>query len=406
MNDPAPQRQRFHLAAARIRGCRDRGHGAPCGCSKDLTFMENMSYVSGLKLPLVNTYSTSQGSVLLPQPGLAVMPPTEPGRSGMSHRKPVPKFIPSPPPSPPSSPGAPFLQISLSSSSPVQMDRPPLPEDWRDVIDRVVSRERRSTLPTINTVVDLSTNDCPSSEGDHEREPLRQSPASTEFETTRSFALAPPSPSESDDGEPVSRPDSPTPWTRPGGKRRGQTEYRPPTPPLPRQRSRSPESGCDSPTIVTQLASNSPPLPAIPLPDEISVSEPQNLRPTGPRSLLAPDVPRPLLGQRKVSLPSPPSSMSTHEYPVLAYHPGRDAHTRPPSTLYSEKLTENLARSAHAMSVKCEPSGRVASAEHARTKVETQPTMLPGRHWTLRQVLTRGLKRVGALVVSAFLCRS
>ena len=57
--------------------------------------------------------------------------------------------------------------------------REQLPNDWKDVIDRMVSRERRSTLPTINTVVDFSTHEGPSTDLDGEAEPLRQSPAST-----------------------------------------------------------------------------------------------------------------------------------------------------------------------------------------------------------------------------------
>ncbi|KAF9226537.1 hypothetical protein BS17DRAFT_775797 [Gyrodon lividus] len=369
---------------------------------------------------------------------------SEPARS-MSHRKPVPKFIPSPPPSPPSSPGAPFRQISLSSvssNSPVQADRPPLPDDWRDVIDRVVSRERRSTLPTINTVVDFSTHEEPSSDIDGEAEPLRQSPASTEFETSRSYTFAPPSPCESFDADPVSRPHSPTPWTRPGGKRRVQTEYRPPTPPLPRQKSRSTESGCDSPTVVTYTARNSPPLPAPPLPSPRLPTLPRPSRPLPEIPVqdvpahesremkqivppLGPDPTRPFFDQRKGALPTPPSSLSTHEYPALSYHVGRDApshyeyasilastvtpaHTRSPSTLYSEKWTENISRSGHAVTVKIEPPSKAASVEHARTRVETLPAILPGnsKPRSLREALTQGLKRVGSLVVSTFLCRS
>ncbi|KIJ70030.1 hypothetical protein HYDPIDRAFT_23178 [Hydnomerulius pinastri MD-312] len=368
----------------------------------------------------------------------------EPARS-MSHRKPVPKFIPSPPPSPPSSPGAPFRQISLSSvasGSPIMTDMPPLPEDWRDVIDRVVSRERRSTLPTINTVADFSVREGPSSDIDGEAQPLRQSPASMDFETTRSYMFAPPSPSESYDGEPVSRPDSPTPWMRPGGRRRGQTEYRPPTPPLPRQKSRSAESGCESPTKsnVTHRSRNSPslpspPLPALPLPSPPRPSRPlpeipvQDVPPVHDIREIKPNVPlvvpqpsRQLLHQRDASLTTPPSSLSTHEYPVLTYQPGRDgsmnhpeyasslgsttpAHTRPPSTLYSEKWTE---RTTHAVTVKIEPPSKEASVEHTRAKVEALPAMLPAKPkpTSFRQALVQGLKRVSALVVSAFLCRS
>ncbi|KAF9247284.1 hypothetical protein BU15DRAFT_70106 [Melanogaster broomeanus] len=364
----------------------------------------------------------------------------------MSHRKPVPKFIPSPPPSPPSSPGAPFRQISLSSvssNSPVQTDRPPLPEDWRDVIDRVVSRERRSTLPTINTVVDFSTHEGPSSDLDCEAEPLRQSPASTNFDS-RSYTFPPPSPSESFDGDPLSRPHSPTPWTRPGGslKRRAQAkEYRPPTPPLPRVKSRSVESECNSPTVATHTARNSPPLPAPPLsspplppPPLSTVVRPSRPLPEIPVQdvpdlgacevkqtvpLLRPEPIRPSFDQRKAALPTPPSSLSIHEYPALTYHAGREyattlastctpAHSRTPSsTLYSEKWTENLSRSGHPVTVKIEPASKEASVEHVRTKVETLPPIpTNSKPRPLREALAQGLKRVGSMVVSTFLCRA
>ncbi|KIK94698.1 hypothetical protein PAXRUDRAFT_430111 [Paxillus rubicundulus Ve08.2h10] len=368
---------------------------------------------------------------------------SEPTRS-MSHRKPVPKFIPSPPPSPPSSPGAPFRQISLSSvssNSLVQTDRPPLPEDWRDVIDRVVSRERRSTLPTINTVVDFSTHEGPSSDLDSEAGPLRQSPASM-VETSRIYTFAPPSPSESFDGGPVSRPHSPTPWARPGGKRRTQTEYRPPTPPLPRQKSKSGELGCDSPTVPPHTAGNSPPLPSPPLPSPPLPTLPHPSRPLPEipvqevlaretrdvkqaASLPKPEPIRPFFDQRKVALPTPPSSLSTHEQPVISHHVGRDAssrreypstltstvtptHAYSPSTLCSEKWTENVARSAHTVTIKIEAPNKTASAEHARTKVETLPPILPGKSnpRLLPEALAKGLKRVASLVISIFLCRS
>jgi len=54
-----------------------------------------------------------------------------------------------------------------------------LPSDWRDVIERAVSRERRttSTLPTIDTIVDPS---CPDAHRDDtELSPERLSPSNT-----------------------------------------------------------------------------------------------------------------------------------------------------------------------------------------------------------------------------------
>lgn len=312
----------------------------------------------------------------------------------MSRRKPVPKFIPSPPPSPPSSPGAPFRQIST--------DMPPLPEDWRDVIDRMVSRDRHLTLP--NAAVDREGS---SNDNDCEAEGDQQSPVSTEFGTVRSFAFAPPSPCGSFDGEPVSRPDSPTPWARPGCKRRAQAEYRPPTPPLPRQRSRSAESGSKPPTVVTHLARSLPHPPE----RKSNVSPP----------LPAPKPIRPFPDVRKVQLPTPPPSWSTHEHPAIAYSsPGHGSppcektstscsvgtltQTPSPSSPYSEK---NLSRLMRAVS---EQPAQNPSVEQVRTKIELLPKSksLPTRPGVFRQALARGLnglKRMRALVASALLCR-
>ncbi|KAF8845873.1 hypothetical protein BDN67DRAFT_306041 [Paxillus ammoniavirescens] len=134
--------------------------------------------------------------------------------------------------------------------------------------------------------------------------------------------------------------------------------------------------------------------------------------------LFRPEPIRPFFDQRKVALPTPPSSLSTHEQPVISRHVRREAssydstltsiatpaHT-PPSTLYSEKWTENVTRSGHTVTIKIEPP---ASVEHARTKVETLPPILPGKSKPrlLREALAKGLKRVGSLVISTFLCRS
>ncbi|KAF8450602.1 hypothetical protein L210DRAFT_3520860 [Boletus edulis BED1] len=384
------------------------------------------------------------------------MSQVEPVRS-MSHRKPVPKFIPSPPPSPPSSPGAPFRQISLSSissPSPTSNDRPPLPDDWKDVIDRVVSRERRSTLPTINTVVDFSTHEGPSTDLDGEAEPLRQSPASTEFEMSRSYTFNPPSPSESYDGDPFSRPHSPTPWTRPAGRRKPQAEYRPPTPPLPRQKSRSAESisQSDSPVAITHSSRHSPPLPApplpsppLPLPPLPSPPLPPPPLPTPPRaSRPLPEIPvqeTPVLEVREVKLtvplvrpeptrpfgprklPTPPSS--TNEYSLHTGHVRAPSHsdysstqassctparTTPPSTVYSEKWPpENTSRTGYGAPIRMGPPKRETSLELARTKFEFEPSppiiSQNSKSTSLRRTLAQGLRRIGSLVVSAFLCR-
>lgn len=351
------------------------------------------------------------------------------GRRSMSRRKPVPKFIPSPPPSPPSSPGAPFGQISLASGSLTQMDMPPLPEDWRDVIDRVVSKERHSTLPTINTVVD---GDVLASDTDGEIEGERQSQASTEFGTTRSFTFAPPSPCETCYGEAVPRPDSPTPWSRPAGKRRTQAEYRPPTPPLPRRHSQSPELSVESLTIaISQEVSDGEMAPTS-IPKTIGlkarslppIPTHNGQKPNIPSPLPAPRPVRPLPDVRKVPLPTPPPSWSTHEHPISSYPSSRGftslekvsptlrsaspTQTPSPSTPYSEK---NISRSTRATSMKSEQNPHNPSVEQmrARNDVSAVSKGLPARPGTLRQVVARGLdglKRLRVLVASAILCRS
>ncbi|KAI6047388.1 hypothetical protein EDC04DRAFT_617106 [Pisolithus marmoratus] len=352
------------------------------------------------------------------------------GRHSMSRRKPVPKFIPSPPPSPPSSPGTPFGQISLASGSLVQMDRPPLPEDWRDVIDRMVSKERHSTLPTINTVVD---GDILASDTDGDIEGERQSRTSTDFGTTRSFTFAPPSPCETCNGEAVPRPDSPTPWSRPTSKHKTQADYRPPTPPLPRRHSRSPELSAESPTVAishevrdgkmaphsslpkaTDLKARSlPPIPTH-----------KGHKPNISLPLPAPRPVRPLPDVRKVPLPTPPPSWSTHEHPISRCPSNRGfvslekvsptlrsaspTQTPSPSTPYSEK---NISRSTRATSLKSEKHPHDPSVEQMRAgnEVSTLSKGLPARPGALRQALARGLnglKRLRALVASVIPCRS
>ncbi|KAG6331863.1 hypothetical protein ID866_7230 [Astraeus odoratus] len=234
---------------------------------------------------------------------------------------------------------------------------------------------------------------------------------SQEFGTTRSFAFAPPSPCDSFDGEPVSRPDSPTPWARPGGRRRPQTEYRPPTPPLPRERSRSAESGSESLTVVNpNSVSDSATISLFDLSSRLGIEAPKPVRPF-------PDV-------RKVPLPTPPPSWSIHDHSV---HPsGRSfspekvsptlcsastaTHTPSPSTPHSEKNMSQTSRSMRAMSAKDEQRHRKPSADPVQmpglAKIERK--RLPARPGVLRLTLTRGLsglKRVSALVASVLSCR-
>ncbi|TFK55972.1 hypothetical protein OE88DRAFT_1804757 [Heliocybe sulcata] len=62
-------------------------------------------------------------------------------RKSMSWRKPVPKFLPSPPPSPPPpSPAHRFGALAAASAS--DSDVPPLPADWREAIERALTRDQ------------------------------------------------------------------------------------------------------------------------------------------------------------------------------------------------------------------------------------------------------------------------
>jgi hypothetical protein len=150
---------------------------------------------------------------------------------------------------------------------------------------------------------------------------------------------------------------------------------------------------------------------------EVPAHETRDMKQAVP--LLRPEPIRPFFDQRKVALPTPPSSLSTHEQPAISHRVtssydstltsiATPAHTCPPSTLYSEKWTENVTRSGHTVSIKIDPPSKTASVEHARTKVETLPPILPGKSKPrlLREALSKGLKRVGLLVISTFLCRS
>ncbi|KAG2156129.1 hypothetical protein DEU56DRAFT_906301 [Suillus clintonianus] len=272
-----------------------------------------------------------------------------------SYRKPVPKFIPSPPASPHGSPTSSTRRFSFSHAS-VSQDAPPLPPDWRNAIDRAVSREGRTTsvLPAIDTVVGPSSHDTHGTDTEFSTE--RLSPSTPDWGTS-GMNFTPPTPTEScHDEELVSRPSSPTPWEhlmRSTVKQPSyQEEYRPPTPPLPNQRKRprSTESGCDSPTptIISQLAPHS----TLPLASEHGAAPSISIEP--------PPLPP------KSSLPTPPASLLTHDH--ISYHAGHDKSSQPPPTyspghdrrpstlnstlnftLNSDKWTEGTAPSAQGL---------------------------------------------------------
>ncbi|KAG0709707.1 hypothetical protein DFH29DRAFT_993100 [Suillus ampliporus] len=305
-----------------------------------------------------------------------------------SYRKPVPKFIPSPPASPHGSPTSSTRRFSFSHGS-INEDAPPLPPDWRDVIDRAVSRDRRttSTLPAIDTVVDPSSHDAHGADIEFSAE--RLSPSTTDLGTSGTMTFTPPTPTESyHDDELVSRPSSPTPWehlTRSTVKQPSyQEEYRPPTPPLPnqRKRSRSAESGCDSPTptIISQL--RKAPHSTLPLasrdPEHGAAISSERSEPLPP-----PVPPKSSLPTPPASLLTPPASLLTHD--IISsppYHAGHDlkssqphyaptyspGHDRRPSTLNStlnftvnsDKWPEGNAPSTHGLVQKTEAHGNAS----------------------------------------------
>ncbi|KAJ8587428.1 hypothetical protein M405DRAFT_310341 [Rhizopogon salebrosus TDB-379] len=328
-----------------------------------------------------------------------------------SYRKPVPKFIPSPPASPHGSPTSSARRLSFSHVS-AGLDAPPLPSDWRDVIDRAVSRDRRTTptLPAIDTVVDAS---CPDAHGDDaEPSPEKLSPSNADFGTSGSMVFTPPTPTGSfRDEEPMSRPSSPTPWQYPlrsiAKLPSYQEEYRPPTPPLSnqRKRSRSTGSGCDSPTltIISQLTGPHSTLVVASRDSEHAVAPSVSLEKSEP----PPPPPPP-----KSSLPTPPASL-THEITSVSYHAGHDKtsqlhyapavsstftpdHDRRPSTLNStlnftfnsDKWTENTGPSAQAL-VKREASGN-ASEFHPSHNDGNRVIRTKRRWW---QSVASGFKR-------------
>ncbi|KAF8897600.1 hypothetical protein BD779DRAFT_1491695 [Infundibulicybe gibba] len=156
----------------------------------------------------------------------------------MSYRKPVPTYIPSPPPSPPSSPDSNIARLSFSLDSLAGRQLPPLPGDWRQIIEQTLV----ATPPAVVHLRRESTIDGRSS--------ARTSDATTQdgrlsFFTASSYhGYVQPEASTSqawtDNGvEPPNPGDlssSPMPEKRP--KRRLHQNYRPPTPPLPAHHKR------------------------------------------------------------------------------------------------------------------------------------------------------------------------
>ncbi|KAG2077348.1 hypothetical protein BDR04DRAFT_1088332 [Suillus decipiens] len=292
-----------------------------------------------------------------------------------SYRKPVPKFIPSPPASPRGSPTSSTRRFSFSHVS-TNQDTPPLPPDWRNLIDRAVSREGRATsgLPAIDTVMGPSSHDAHGIDTDLSTE--RQSPSTPDWGTSGTMNFTPPTPTESchDEELLVCRPSSPTPWEHimrsTARQPNYQEEYRPPTPPIPnlRKRPRSVGSGCDSPTptIISQLAPHST-LPLVSRESDHDAIQSISIEKSGP----PPVPPKPL--------PTPPASVVTHcDVSSPSNHAGHDkfpqpptyspGHDRRPSTLNStlnftynsDKWTEGTATPSAQGLIKTETPGNVS----------------------------------------------
>ncbi|KAH7914186.1 hypothetical protein BJ138DRAFT_1110766 [Hygrophoropsis aurantiaca] len=347
----------------------------------------------------------------------------------MSRRKPVPKFIPSPPPSPPSSPSSPFRRLSLSLGSAVEKDMPPLPLDWRDVIDRAVGSDRKtsSALPSIKTTIDYPSEDV--LENDLELM-CRSSPGVMDLDAPGNACVisAPPSPSETccDSDGPVSRPGSPMPWThsrRTTGKIKAQPEYRPPTPPLPgvRSRSRSADSGNTSPvaTIASQLQVPPEP-PFLAASHESAKSSKSSYTHVEPQSSSSHHSHSHSHSQQSTfSFKTPPTISSTHEISNPISLPSQPehgdctsreyaptlastctvVHTRPPSALNFEtsleKSRDKSLPPTHVVDIKSEEPGPPPAVYPMRsipshTSLTFRQTM---NRW--RRSFSRKMKRFG-----------
>lgn len=125
----------------------------------------------------------------------------------MSYRKPVPTYIPSPPSSP---------RQSLSTQPNFDLEVPPLPPNWREVLDQVGMLPPRPIAescqlqPTVTVNGEMDMTELASSVVDQVVFP-----------------------------GPGNRSTSNVPWTQ---KRRSHHQYRPPTPPIPSQQHKSRQS--------------------------------------------------------------------------------------------------------------------------------------------------------------------
>ena len=180
-----------------------------------------------------------------------------------------------------------------------------------------------------------------------------------------------------------------------------QSRHSPPLPAPPLPSPPLPPPPLPTPPRVSR------PLPEIPVRD-VTVSETRELKPTIP--VVRHEALRPPLGPRK--LPTPPSSLSSHvrapsnDYPSTLASSYTPARSTPPPTVCSEKYPDSASRTGYG-TIKLEPPRRDVSPERLRPKIEVSPPIIPQnlKPRTLRRALARGLRRIGLLVLSAFLCR-
>jgi len=145
----------------------------------------------------------------------------------MSYRKPVPTYIPSPPSSPRQSTFPPSTQPNLG------LQVPPLPPNWREVLDQV------GTLPPRPNAE--SCQSLPTVTGEYIEQDMTELASSVVSDNITVYR----------DQMVLSdiRSTSNVPWTQ---KRRLQQQYRPPTPPIPSQhKSRQSLLNSDSNSEVT-----------------------------------------------------------------------------------------------------------------------------------------------------------
>ncbi|EGO01953.1 hypothetical protein SERLA73DRAFT_177614 [Serpula lacrymans var. lacrymans S7.3] len=293
--------------------------------------------------------------------------------------------------------------MSAQATHPGQM-----PADWRDVIDRAVSGRTPNVhtspstctnTPNINTLVIAN---------DDGKEHYSPTVTVSELETSGSMTLAPPS--DCDDYDPASRPESPTPWStipRTTVKRKQHADYRPPTPPLPTQRRRSRSSNAASFDTRTSPA---PSMISHLVPRDRSFVESSHHR-------------RPSL----VSPPTPPTESSIHDATTLVFQteksesinpelsstwsstctPALTSHPLPPSGLTLDDKWPEVKASPSISSNAARPQYHHHEEPKMlpRAKVDAELPPLPGFGNAARRLLDSfgaWLRRTGFAIGSAF----